>query len=121
MVGFLVVFRAWWPSTWHFFIFFMLYLFYFVSTYNKKLTIAIFIYFIKVYLFYFYKVYFVSTSLFYKSLFYFSLFCFYLFIVLNFNLFYFVSTYLLKFILFLSAFHVLNRKYVDNFSGMNFI
>ena len=38
---------------------------YFISIYNKKLTVSIFIYCIKVYLFYFYKVYFVSTSLFY--------------------------------------------------------
>ena len=30
MVGFLVVFRPWWPSRWHFFVFLLLYLFSFV-------------------------------------------------------------------------------------------
>ena len=50
MDGFLVVFRPWWPSRWHnFFLCFLfsllLYLFCFVSTYNKKL-----IYFISNYL-----------------------------------------------------------------------
>ena len=41
MGGFLVVFRPWWPSRWHFFyfvqFFLLLYFFNFVSTYNKIL------------------------------------------------------------------------------------
>ena len=57
MDGFLVVFRPWWPSRWHFFLFFpvyffsfLLYLFYFVSTYNKILIYFILFYFVCNYL-----------------------------------------------------------------------
>ena len=79
MVGFLVVFRPWWPSRWHFFLFVTLFILF--CFYLQQNTYCCYFY-----LFYFIKVYFI--------LFYFILFCLYLFILLKFILFYFVSTYL---------------------------